>query len=97
MSPDGKEFCPDSWFEVDKEMHQDGFCKQASWKCCFVCVCLPVCYPCYLSRTIRWVVVDVFTIVVELFEYYNLLPTSKYKIFYIDSYFKEKKLGQEET
>ena len=68
MSPDSKEFCPNSWFEVDKEMHQDGFCKQVSWKCCFICVCLPVCYPCYLSRTIRWVVVDIFTILMEIFE-----------------------------
>ena len=23
------------------------------WKFCFLCFCVPVCYPCYLSRTLR--------------------------------------------
>ena len=53
MSPEGKEYCPNNWFEVDKEVTQEGFCQQLSWKCCFVCVCLPVCYPCYFTRTVR--------------------------------------------
>ena len=53
MSPDNIDFCPNNWFEVKKDVEQDGFCEQASWKCCFLCVCLPLCYPCYLSRTVR--------------------------------------------
>ena len=53
MSPDNIDFCPNNWFEVKKDVEQEGFCEQASWKCCFLCVCLPLCYPCYLSRTVR--------------------------------------------
>ena len=54
MNLDGKEYCPNNWFEIDKDVTQEGFCEQLSWKCCFVCVCLPVCYPCYFTRTIRY-------------------------------------------
>ena len=53
MSPEEKEYCPNNWFELKKDVHQDGYCKQLSWKCCFICVCLPLCYPCYLTRTVR--------------------------------------------
>ena len=24
-----------------------------SWKCCFIFLCLPICYPCYITRTFR--------------------------------------------
>ena len=54
MSPEEKEYCPNNWFELKKDVHQDGYCKQLSWKCCFICVCLPLCYPCYLTRTVRF-------------------------------------------
>ena len=61
MSPIAKDFCPNNWFEVDKEVNQEGFCKQLSWKCCFVCICLPVCYPCYLTRTVRYKTIAIFS------------------------------------
>ena len=27
--------------------------RSCSWKCCFIFLCLPVCYPCYITRTFR--------------------------------------------
>ena len=54
-SPDSREFCPNSWFQVDRPANDPGFCRQLSWKCCFLFLCLPLCYPCYLSRTVRLV------------------------------------------
>eukprot|EP00092_Neocalanus_flemingeri_P000469 GFUD01000499.1.p1 GENE.GFUD01000499.1~~GFUD01000499.1.p1 ORF type:complete len:859 (+),score=220.76 GFUD01000499.1:44-2620(+) len=52
-SPDSKDFCPRAWFHVEKDISDSGFCHRLSWKCCFLCFCLPICYPCYLTRTIR--------------------------------------------
>ena len=27
--------------------------RSCSWKCCFIFLCLPICYPCYITRTFR--------------------------------------------
>ena len=27
--------------------------RSCSWKCCFIFICLPLCYPCYITRTFR--------------------------------------------
>ena len=47
FDPEGKlvDLCPKSWFEVGSE--------SILWRICFVTCCLPLCYPCYLTRTLR--------------------------------------------
>ena len=40
---------PAGWFQVPAKDVCSWFC----WKFCFLCFCLPVCYPCYLTRTFR--------------------------------------------
>ena len=53
VSPDSSDYCPNNWFELKAEEEQEGFVAQLCWKWCFLCVCLPLCYPCYLTRTLR--------------------------------------------
>lgn len=43
------EFCPHAWYREAKE--EGGV--RGSWRLAFLCLCLPVCYPCYLSRSLR--------------------------------------------
>ena len=40
--------CPGWWFRLGS-----GSCRDVLWKLCFISCCLPLCYWCYLSRTMR--------------------------------------------
>jgi len=44
------EYCPDVWYNSDEKNQS---CKTFCWQSCFLCICLPICYPCYLTRAIR--------------------------------------------
>ena len=48
------DFCPQYWFQDLKS--SPNTCKKLRrflWRLSFLVTCLPLCYPCYLSRTVR--------------------------------------------
>jgi len=49
-----EDLCPESWYQVHaQEGDRVECCKQWIWKVCLWFCCLPMCYPCYFSRTYR--------------------------------------------
>lgn len=49
-----EDLCPESWYQVHaQEGDRVEWCKQWIWKVCLWFCCLPMCYPCYFSRTYR--------------------------------------------
>lgn len=54
---DQVDLCPPSWFrELTDEPETRAWAVNARrvlWRLCFISTCLPLCYPCYLSRTFR--------------------------------------------
>lgn len=50
---DSLQLCPPVWYEAPEAASQRRRCVQCVWKLCFLCICLPICYPCYLSRVAR--------------------------------------------
>jgi len=55
------DLCPRKWFcccsigssgSVDRQRRRPGFLHFV-WRICFVILCLPLCYPCYLTRRLR--------------------------------------------
>ena len=54
LREDQIDFCPQFWFKDLKS--SPNTCKRFKrflWRVSFLFTCLPLCYPCYLSRTIR--------------------------------------------
>ena len=47
--PQVKNHTPKEELNVNKRVIAERIC----WRACFITICLPMCYPCYLSRTIR--------------------------------------------
>ena len=47
------DFCPSIWFHPTEETSGKNICGFLSWKVCFLCICLPMCYPCYLTREVK--------------------------------------------
>ena len=45
----GLELCPRSWY---LEAREEGGAR-GTWRLAFLCLCLPLCYPCYLTRSLR--------------------------------------------
>ncbi len=43
------DLCPRSWFNLG----ESGGCLDGIWKMLFIVCCLPLCYPCYLTRCVR--------------------------------------------
>ena len=47
------DFCPPFWFKDLRIGDKDFKIANFLWRLCFVVTCLPLCYPCYVSRSIR--------------------------------------------
>ena len=51
------DLCPSLWYrEFIQDEQGTGTCHQCRrllWRLCFITTCLPLCYPCYLTRSIR--------------------------------------------
>lgn len=50
IGDDQIDFCPPFWFQ---DLGSGSNLKRFLWRLCFLVTCLPLCYPCYLTRTIR--------------------------------------------
>merc|ERR1712038_187576 len=48
-SEEGFDPCPSSWYRQAKQTGGLG----GAWRLAFMCLCLPVCYPCYITRKYR--------------------------------------------
>lgn len=48
-SEEGFDPCPSSWYREAKQTGGLG----GAWRLAFMCLCLPVCYPCYITRKYR--------------------------------------------
>jgi len=48
-SEEGFDPCPSSWYRQAKETGGLG----GAWRLAFMCLCLPLCYPCYITRKFR--------------------------------------------
>lgn len=56
---DSLELCPSVWFDSPEAASSRRKCAKCIWKLCFFCVCLPMCYPCYISRVLRYLVLRI--------------------------------------
>ena len=51
---DQVDFCPQIWFkDLKKSPKSCEKFRRFLWRLCFLVTCLPLCYPCYLSRSMR--------------------------------------------
>lgn len=54
LREDQFDFCPQNWFQdLGNSPNSCKKFKRFLWRLSFLFTCLPLCYPCYLSRTVR--------------------------------------------